>query len=57
MEGGLLYDRKKNNRSLGSNKIEQMSINSEVDIDRIVSIYKKNLDFLNKQTFQKINMH
>ena len=40
---------KKITESLGSNKIEQMSINSEVDIDRIVSIYKKNLDFfLNK---------
>ena len=36
---------KKITESLGSNKIEQMSINSEVDIDRIVSIYKKNLDF------------
>ena len=35
-------------QSLGNNKIEQMSINSEVDIEKIISLYQKNVEFFLK---------
>ncbi len=41
-------------KSLGSNKIEQMSINSQVDLKNIISIYTKNLNyFLENQDISK----